>query len=48
MLMIVEKIINLLLVEVKKIDVKFDFELIGFNSFYVVKLLIYVEVFLIF
>lgn len=48
MLMTIEKIINPLLAEVKKIDAKFDFELIGPNSFYVVKSPTHVEVLLIF
>ena len=48
MLMEVEKIINPLLAEVKKIDAKFDFELINRNSFYVFKSPSHLEVLLIF
>ena len=48
MLMEIEKIINPLLAEVKKIDAKFDFELISPNSFYVVKSPTHFEVLLIF
>ena len=48
MLMEIEKIINPLLAEVKKIDAKFDFELISPNSFYVFKSPSHFEVLLIF
>lgn len=44
----IEKIINPLLAEVKKIDAKFDFELISANSFYVVKSSSHFEVLLTF
>lgn len=44
----IENLINLLLEEVKKLDGKFDFEMVNFKSFYIIKLFIYYEVFLIF
>lgn len=48
MLMEIEKIINPLLTEVKKIDAKFDFELISPNSLFVVKSPSHFEMLLIF
>lgn len=44
----IENFINLLLEEVKKLDGKFDFEMVNFKSFFIIKLFIYYEVFLIF
>lgn len=44
----IENLINLLLEEVKKLDGKFDFEMVNFKSFFIIKLFIYYEVFLIF
>lgn len=44
----IENLINVLLEEVKKLDGKFDFEMVNFKSFYIIKLFIYYEVFLIF